>query len=177
MRKTFSILLTLALLVTVCALPAQAMASMDMAIMASNEAETVTLTEDTTLDAGAYTENVECDGHTLTLGEGAKLSGAVNGGRLIVGAGAKWTVTGTSKLSCLSLDADSVIAGSMGKAATMTVDGIIDICRYALIGHFLHYLWNGMNGDIDTSVDELSVLLNDIVERMLLQYEEEDHEP
>ena len=57
------------------------------------------------------------------------------------------------------------------------VDGIIDICRYALIGHFLHYLWNGMNGDIDTSVDELSVLLNDIVERMLLQYEEEDHEP
>ncbi len=80
MRKTFSILLTLALLVTVCALPAQAMASMDMAIMASNEAETVTLTEDTTLDAGEYTENVECDGHTLTLGEGAKLSGAVNGG-------------------------------------------------------------------------------------------------
>ena len=54
------------------------------------------------------------------------------------------------------------------------VDGIIDICRYALIGHFLHYLWTGMSGDIDSSVDELSVLLGDIVERTLICYEEQD---
>lgn len=129
MRKHLTILLVMTMLASLPALPANAMASMDMAIMASNEAETITLTEDTTLDAGEYTENVECDGYTLTLGKGAKLSGAVNGGRLIVGPGAKWTVTGTSALSYLALDADAVIAGSMGKAATMTVDGVIDILR------------------------------------------------
>lgn len=129
MRKHLTILLVMTMLASLLALPANAMASMDMAIMASNEAETITLTEDTTLDAGEYTENVECDGYTLTLGKGAKLSGAVNGGRLIVGPGAKWTVTGTSALSYLALDADAVIAGSMGKAATMTVDGVIDILR------------------------------------------------
>ena len=95
----------------------------------SGEAETVTLAEDTVLPAGEYTENVDCAGFTLTLGDGAKFSGAVNGGKLIVGAGAKWTVTGTSALSYLSIDGDAVIAGSMGKAATMTVDGIIEILR------------------------------------------------
>lgn len=43
------------------------------------------------------------------------------------------------------------------------IDAVVDICRYAIIGFFLHFLWNGMTADIDKSVDELSVVYNDIV--------------
>lgn len=49
------------------------------------------------------------------------------------------------------------------------VEGIADICRYAIIGYFLRFLWDGMSADIDRSVDELSVLFNDIVERTLAE--------
>lgn len=131
MKKSLAFLLTLAMLLAfggMTALASGEMTSMDP-MGGSSEVETVTLAEDTTLEAGEYTENVDCAGFTLTLAEGAKLSGAVSGGKLIVGPGAKWTVTGTSALSYLSIDADAVIAGSMGKAATMTVDGVIEILR------------------------------------------------
>ena len=49
------------------------------------------------------------------------------------------------------------------------VEGIADICRYAIIGFFLRFLWGGMTTDIETRVDELSVLLNDVVERTLTE--------
>ncbi|MGM9615187.1 MAG: hypothetical protein ACI3W7_06665 [Oscillospiraceae bacterium] len=93
----------------------------------SSELETVELTADTTLEAGEYEENIEGNGYTLALAEGTKLSGAVNDAALIIEAGAKWTVTGTGALSYLAIDKDAVIAGSQGKAATMTVDGVIEI--------------------------------------------------
>lgn len=57
-----------------------------------------------------------------------------------------------------------------GKNVSLTrVDGIADICRYAIIGYFLHFLWGGMSADIDQSVDGLGVLFNDIVERTLAE--------
>ncbi|MBQ8026080.1 MAG: TetR/AcrR family transcriptional regulator C-terminal domain-containing protein [Oscillospiraceae bacterium] len=63
---------------------------------------------------------------------------------------------------------DYVSQRAEGKAVSPTrVTALADICRYALIGFFLRFLWNGMNDDIDTSVNELSILFNDIVERSL----------
>lgn len=87
------------------------------------------ITEDLVLEAGEYEENLIGNGCTVTLKSGAKYSGAVTGIRLVMESGSKWTVTGSSELSYLELAADSVIAGSMGKAATMTLDGVIAILK------------------------------------------------
>ena len=40
---------------------------------------------------------------------------------------------------------------------------ISDICRYAVFGYFIRFLWNGMNDDIDWGVDELSQVFTLIV--------------
>ena len=38
-----------------------------------------------------------------------------------------------------------------------------------VIGFFLRFLWEGMSADIDSSIDTLSVLFNDIVENTLIK--------
>ena len=43
------------------------------------------------------------------------------------------------------------------------LEAIANICRYAIIGYFLRFLWNGMNDDIDAAVDELSEVFSTIV--------------
>lgn len=48
-----------------------------------------------------------------------------------------------------------------------------DICRYAIVGFFLRYLWNDMRGDIDESVDELSYMLGETVTHMIEQYDKQ----
>ncbi len=44
---------------------------------------------------------------------------------------------------------------------------ISDICRYAVFGYFIRFLWNGMNDDIDRGVDELSQVFTLIVSEAL----------
>jgi hypothetical protein len=63
-----------------------------------------------------------------------------------------------------------VQAQAAGKDVSPTrIEGIADICRYAIIGFFLRFLWEGMSADIDSSIDTLSVLFNDIVENTLIK--------
>ena len=40
---------------------------------------------------------------------------------------------------------------------------ISNICRYAVFGYFIRFLWNGMNDDIDKSVDELNQVFSIII--------------
>jgi hypothetical protein len=50
---------------------------------------------------------------------------AINNGVLIsLTGGSTWTVTGTSYLTALSLDATSALTGPRGRKVTMTVDGV-----------------------------------------------------
>ena len=47
-----------------------------------------------------------------------------------------------------------VQAQAAGKDVSPTrIEGIADICRYAIIGFFLRFLWEGMSADIDSSID------------------------
>jgi hypothetical protein len=60
------------------------------------------------------------------LGEVTNTVGpVVNNGVIVTLAGrSRWTVTGTSYLSKLALDADAEVAASRGRKLTMTVDGV-----------------------------------------------------
>ncbi len=103
--------------------------SMEMGGMASAELETREITGNLVLEAGTYEENIVGDGGRVTLQSGASYSGALTDVELVMESGSKWTVTGTSTLTRLESAADTVFAGSMGKAATMTVDGTVAILR------------------------------------------------
>lgn len=130
MKKCLAFLICLCLLASLCSVVAMAsgeMASMDMGPMASTELETREIREDLILEAGSYEENIVGNGCRVTLQSGAHFSGALTDVELVMEAGSKWTVTGTSTLSYLASDKETVFAGSMGKAATMTVDGIVTI--------------------------------------------------
>lgn len=130
MKRSFLFAICLCLLASVCSVGALAsgeMASMDMGPMASAELETREITEDLVLEAGSYEENIVGNGCRVTLLEGARFSGALTDVELVMEAGAKWTVTGTSTLSYLESEEETVFAGSMGKAATMTVNGIVTV--------------------------------------------------
>lgn len=129
-RVAFAVCLCLMLsLGSVGALAASGEASGGMGSMASAEVETRAITDDLTLEAGEYEENISGNGCRVTLAPGAKLSGALTDVELVMEAGSKWTVTGTSTLTRLQSDEQTVFAGSMGKAATMTVDGVVTILR------------------------------------------------
>lgn len=130
MKKQIAWALCLCLLLSfgsVGALAASGEASGDP--MASSEAQTREITADLVLEAGEYEENIVANGCRITLCDGAHLSGAVTDAEFVMQAGSKWTVTGTSTLTALSSETETVFAGSMGKAATMTVDGVITILR------------------------------------------------
>lgn len=43
------------------------------------------------------------------------------------------------------------------------VEDITKICRYAIFGYYLEFLWNGMEGDIDAGVDKVGELFAGIV--------------
>lgn len=130
MKKFLILVICLCLLASLCSVGALAsgeMASMDMGPMASAELETRVIKEDLVLEAGSYEENIVGNGCRVTLRSGAHFSGALTDVELVMESGSKWTVTDTSTLSYLASDAETVFAGSMGKAATMTVDGIVTI--------------------------------------------------
>ena len=50
--------------------------------------------------------------------------------------------------------------------------GITKICRYAIFGFYLEFLWNNMSADIDASVDQIADLFTGIVESALSQSQE-----
>lgn len=52
-------------------------------------------------------------------------SPAVNNGAIVAMSSSTWTLTGTSYLTSLTLDADSVIDGVDDQAVVMTVDGVV----------------------------------------------------
>jgi hypothetical protein len=62
----------------------------------------------------------------LQLGEVTNTTAAaVNNGVIVtLATGSRWTVTGTSYLTKLTLAADATVAGTGGRQATMTVDGV-----------------------------------------------------
>lgn len=49
---------------------------------------------------------------------------------------------------------------------------IAKICRYAIIGFYLEFLWNNMEADIDESVDQLADLFTGFVDNALRQSQE-----
>lgn len=48
------------------------------------------------------------------------------------------------------------------------LQAVSDILRYALYGFFLRFLWSGMNGNIDDSVEQLGALFEEILHSTLL---------
>ncbi|MBR1456867.1 MAG: TetR/AcrR family transcriptional regulator C-terminal domain-containing protein [Oscillospiraceae bacterium] len=49
---------------------------------------------------------------------------------------------------------------------------ISNICRYAIIGYFLRFLWNGMHDDVEEAVNELSEVFSLIVNESLAGFAE-----
>ena len=44
---------------------------------------------------------------------------------------------------------------------------VANICRYVIVGYFLHFLWNDMNDDVDGTIDEMSGLFDQFVQNAL----------
>jgi len=52
------------------------------------------------------------------------------------------------------------------------LQGVSQILRYATYGFFLRFLWSGMTSDIDSSVDSLGALFEEILDCTLLDTQE-----
>lgn len=53
-------------------------------------------------------------------------------------------------------------AGDMDRAKV-----IGDVICYSVYGYFMRFLWNGMEDDIDESIDELKVIFDDLLESLV----------
>jgi AcrR family transcriptional regulator len=47
------------------------------------------------------------------------------------------------------------------------INAVADIIRYAVIGYFLRFYWDGMTGDIDKSVEQLGEMFEAIIAQQL----------
>lgn len=52
------------------------------------------------------------------------------------------------------------------------IHAIADFCRYAFLGFFLRFLWNGMAEDVDAAVNDLKNLFYGFVEQALAREQE-----